>query len=58
MIEERTAKHRFQLPKQGTFHPNGTDDPLPYYYKPLVGRLYCARIEQALALLTPPPVSG
>lgn len=45
---------RFMLPDQGTFLPNGPDDPLPYYYKPLVGRLYQARIEQALSLLTPP----
>jgi len=33
---------------------NGPDDPLPYYYRPLTGWLYRARIEQALSLLTPP----
>lgn len=49
-----TSRPCFTLPKQGIFLPNGTDDPLPYYYKPLIGKIYCARIEQALALLTPP----
>ena len=44
----------FQLPEQGIFQANGPDDPLPYYYKPLVGSLYRARIEQALSLLHPP----
>jgi len=44
----------FHLPEQGIFQANGPDDPLPYYYKPLVGSLYRARIEQALALLHPP----
>ncbi|MEA3468085.1 MAG: class I SAM-dependent methyltransferase [Thermodesulfobacteriota bacterium] len=44
----------FQLPKQGVFQANGPDDPLPYYYKPMVGSLYRARIEQALSLLHPP----
>ncbi len=44
----------FQLPEQGIFQANGPDDPLPYYYKPLVGSLYRTRIEQALSLLHPP----
>ena len=44
----------FQLPPQGIFQANGPDDPLPYYYKPLVGGIYRARIEQALSLLRPP----
>lgn len=45
---------RFHLPTQGVLKPNGIDDPLPYYYKPAIGRLYRARIEQTLSLLTPP----
>ncbi len=45
---------RFQLPEQGVLQINGPDDPLPYYYKPIIGKLYCARIQQALDLLTPP----
>ena len=44
----------FKLPARGIFQANGPDDPLPYYYKPLVGSIYRARIEQALSLLTPP----
>lgn len=45
---------RFHLPAAGIFQPNGTDDPLPYYYKPVVGSIYRERIEQGLALLKPP----
>ncbi len=44
----------FLLPPEGSLDANGPDDPLPYYYKPLLGRIYRARIEQALALLHPP----
>ncbi len=44
----------FRLPPAGTFQANGPDDPLPYYYKPLTGSIYRARIEQALSLLSPP----
>ncbi len=47
-------KPLFQLPEQGIFQANGPDDPLPYYYKPLIGSIYRARIEQALSLLSPP----
>lgn len=31
--------------------PTNSKDPLPYYFKPLIGRLYRARIKQALSLL-------
>lgn len=44
----------FLLPPEGSLDANGPDDPLPYYYKPLLGRIYRARIEQALAMLHPP----
>jgi 2-polyprenyl-3-methyl-5-hydroxy-6-metoxy-1,4-benzoquinol methylase len=41
----------FELPPRGILEPNGPGDPLPYYYKPIVGRIYRARIEQGLSLL-------
>ena len=47
-------QRRFIIPEASTLLPNGPDDPLPYYYKPLIGKIYRARIEQALSLLTPP----
>ncbi len=47
----------FLLPPEGILAANGPDDPLPYYYKPLAGRIYRARIEQGLAMLTPPYAS-
>ena len=49
-----SSNHLFKLPHQGIFQANGPDDPLPYYYKPLVGGIYRARIEQALSLTNPP----
>lgn len=45
---------KFKLFPKGTFQPNNADDPLPYYYKPLIGTLYRYRIEQGLSLLSPP----
>ena len=53
-MTETASSLLFKLPEQGIFQANGPDDPLPYYYKPLIGSLYRARIEQALALLHPP----
>lgn len=44
----------FILPAKGSIQPNDNNDPLPFYYKPLIGRLYCKRIEQAVSLLSPP----
>ncbi len=44
----------FNLPPEGLLEPNGPDDPLIYYYKPLIGRFYRARVKQALSLLEPP----
>ena len=49
-----SLQQRFKLPEAGLLQPNGPDDPLPYYHKPFIGRIYRARIEQALSLLTPP----
>src|SRR5581483_2235953 len=34
-----------------TLQPNNQDDPLPQYYKPLVGRIYAARLDVGLGLL-------
>jgi len=44
----------FRLPPKGSLAPNGPDDPLPYYYHPLTGWLYCGRVRRALSLLAPP----
>jgi len=44
----------FYLPPKGQFPPGGPHDPLPYYYHPLVSRLYSGRINRGLSLLTPP----
>ncbi|NEQ98921.1 MAG: class I SAM-dependent methyltransferase [Cyanothece sp. SIO2G6] len=40
-----------RLPPKGTLIPNNSDDPLAYYYVPLVGKLYTGRINMALKLL-------
>jgi SAM-dependent methyltransferase len=44
---------RFRLPPRNTFSPNGESDPLHFYYMPLVGRIFTARIEMGLRLLGP-----
>ena len=44
----------FILPPKGLFRQGGPDDPLPYYYHPMVSRLYSGRINRGLSLLTPP----
>jgi SAM-dependent methyltransferase len=41
----------FELPRRGTLQPNDADDPLPYYYHPLVGWLYRHRLQMGLYLL-------
>jgi SAM-dependent methyltransferase len=42
---------RFQLPPVGTLRPNDDVDPLPYYYKPIIGRVFAARLDVGLGLL-------
>ena len=42
---------RLQLPTAGTLTPIGESDPLRFYYKPLIGRVFRARIDLGLALL-------
>jgi SAM-dependent methyltransferase len=41
------------IPPKGTFVQGGPDDPLPYYYKPLVKHLFKQRIDSGLHLLRP-----
>ena len=40
-----------ELPPRGALPPNSDVDPLKYYYLPLVGRIFRARIDLGLALL-------
>jgi SAM-dependent methyltransferase len=42
---------RFRLPPKGSLAPNNEVDPLRYYYAPLVGRAFVARLDLGLALL-------
>jgi SAM-dependent methyltransferase len=44
----------FKIPPKELFQPNDENDPLPYYYRPLIGKLFRSRIEQGLSLLSPP----
>jgi len=39
------------LPPAGTLTPIGESDPLRFYYKPLIGRIFRARIDLGLSLL-------
>jgi SAM-dependent methyltransferase len=39
------------LPPAGTLKPNNEHDPLPYYYKPVVGHLYRKRLQMGLDLV-------
>ena len=45
---------KFELPPKGSLVANGPSDPLRYYYAPLVGRIFRARIDTGLALLEGP----
>jgi SAM-dependent methyltransferase len=40
-----------QLPPRGTLTPIGASDPLLFYYKPLIGQIFRARINLGLRLL-------
>jgi SAM-dependent methyltransferase len=42
---------RLSLPPQGSLRPNNDVDPLAFYYKPVVGRIFRARIDLGLGLL-------
>jgi SAM-dependent methyltransferase len=39
------------LPPAGTLKPNNEHDPLPYYYRPLLGWIYRQRLQMGLDLL-------
>ncbi|HNR86827.1 MAG TPA: class I SAM-dependent methyltransferase [Spirochaetota bacterium] len=54
METAKKTRVRFILPEANAFTPNNIDDPLPYYYKPVIGSLYRARIQAGLDLLAPP----
>lgn len=45
---------RLELPPRGALRPNNDVDPLAFYYKPLVGRIFRARIDLGLGLLRGP----
>ena len=42
---------RFILPPPGALKPNNDVDPFPFYYKPVVGRIFVARLDAALSIL-------
>jgi SAM-dependent methyltransferase len=42
---------RLELPPRGALTPNNAVDPLAFYYRPLVGRIFRARIDLGLGLL-------
>jgi SAM-dependent methyltransferase len=46
---------RLDLPPRGTLTANNAVDPLRFYYLPLVGRLFSARIDVGLSLLDDTP---
>jgi len=47
----KNSKVIFDLPSKNIFQENTPDDPLKFYYKPIVGKLYCSRINRVLSLL-------
>ncbi|MGZ3408535.1 MAG: class I SAM-dependent methyltransferase, partial [Polyangia bacterium] len=40
-----------KLPPPGVLVPNNAVDPLPYYYRPLLGKVFAARLNSGLRLL-------
>jgi SAM-dependent methyltransferase len=40
-----------KLPAKGTLRPNNEHDPLPYYYRPVIGALYRRRLRMGLDLI-------
>ncbi|HEY1585110.1 MAG TPA: class I SAM-dependent methyltransferase [Polyangia bacterium] len=45
------AKLQLRLPPPGALVPNNSVDPLPYYYRPFVGKVFAARLNTGLRLL-------
>jgi SAM-dependent methyltransferase len=50
MVDSRPVL-RLDLPPRGSLAPNNDVDPLKYYYAPIVGRVFVARINLGLGLL-------
>lgn len=42
---------KLYLPPKGILKPNNSDDPLKYYYVPIVGKIYIGRVNMTLGLL-------
>jgi SAM-dependent methyltransferase len=42
---------KFQFPPSGALVPNNEFDPLPYYYRPVIGHLYRHRLKMGLRLV-------
>jgi len=51
IVIDSPAVLRLALPPRGSLAPNNRVDPLKYYYAPLIGRVFAARINLGLALL-------
>src|SRR5437868_5642361 len=49
------APARLRMPARGHIRRVDESDPLPWYYRPLVGWLYRERLQMALDLLGPGP---
>jgi 2-polyprenyl-3-methyl-5-hydroxy-6-metoxy-1,4-benzoquinol methylase len=47
----KSVTSRFELPPKGALSPNGVEDPLKYYYKPLISKLFIHRVNIVLQLL-------
>ena len=45
------APLQLKLPPPGVLVPNNAVDPLPYYYRPLIGKVFAARLNTGLRLL-------
>ncbi len=41
----------FRLPPRGALEPNNAVDPFKFYYRPLVGRVFAARLDTGLGLI-------
>jgi SAM-dependent methyltransferase len=42
---------RFELPPAGALKPNNEVDPFKFYYRPLIGRVFAARLDTGLRLV-------
>lgn len=51
MLDSPPVPTKLQLPPRGSIAPNNEVDPLKYYYVPVVGRVFVARINAGLGLL-------